>query len=51
MEAKEGPMLLLKNVEGALFTRVLRDKNILIEILLKAIRHLYGILRAKLSYA
>ena len=51
MEAKEGPMLTLKQIEGALLSRVLRDKNILIEILLKALRHLHGILRVKLSYA
>ena len=31
MEAKEGAMLALMHVKGALLSRVLRDKDILIE--------------------
>ena len=51
MEAKERAMLALMHVECALLTRVLRDKDILIELLLRALRQLYCILRAKPSYA
>ena len=45
MEAKEGAMLSLTHVEGALLLRVLRDKYILIEVVLISLRHLYGLLR------
>jgi len=51
MEAKERAMLALMHVECALLTRVLRDKDILIELLLIALRQLYSVLRAKPSYA
>jgi hypothetical protein len=38
MEAIEGAMLAFMHVEGSLLTWVLRDKDILIEILLRALR-------------
>lgn len=38
MEAKEGAMLALVHVEGTLLSRVLRDKDILIEKLVRALR-------------
>jgi hypothetical protein len=51
MEAKEGAMLAFMHIEGSLLTRVLRDKDILIEILLRGFRQLYCVFRAKPSYA
>jgi len=51
MEAKERAMLALMHVECALLTRVLRDKDILIELFQRALRQLYSVLKAKPSYA
>ena len=51
MEAKEWAMLAFMHVEGSLLTRVLRDKDILIEMLLRALRQFYCVFRAKPSYA
>jgi hypothetical protein len=45
MEAKEGAMISLMHVKGVLLSRVLRDKYKLVEVLLIALRHLYGFFR------